>query len=88
MMVAKKMVVYHRRAGGQSQFSALLEGDHIERRVYATEFRHGAPHHVPVGRQVRKGEMDYGSTGVAGQDALPATVGNESADRRSQPFQR
>ncbi|MGJ7506492.1 GlxA family transcriptional regulator [Variovorax sp. GT1P44] len=24
-MVAKKMVVYHRRAGGQSQFSALLE---------------------------------------------------------------
>jgi transcriptional regulator GlxA family with amidase domain len=26
-VVAKKMVVYHRRAGGQSQFSALLELD-------------------------------------------------------------
>jgi transcriptional regulator GlxA family with amidase domain len=24
-LVAKKMVVYHRRAGGQSQYSALLE---------------------------------------------------------------
>lgn len=44
-MVAKKMVVYHRRAGGQSQFSALLEleprSDRIQTALaYAKEHLH------------------------------------------------
>lgn len=35
-MVAKKMVVYHRRAGGQSQFSALLELEPKSDRIQQT----------------------------------------------------
>src|SRR5262249_27670884 len=45
LLVAKKMVVYHRRAGGQSQFSALLElqprSDRIQTALtYAKEHLH------------------------------------------------
>jgi transcriptional regulator GlxA family with amidase domain len=35
-LVAKKLVVYHRRAGGQSQFSALLELEPKSDRIQAT----------------------------------------------------
>jgi hypothetical protein len=51
-LVAKKMVVYHRRAGGQSQYSALLEleprSDRIQSALtYAKEHLDKAPHLSP-----------------------------------------
>ena len=44
--VAKRLVVYHRRAGGQSQFSALLElepkSDRVQKRTRLCEAK--SPH--------------------------------------------
>jgi transcriptional regulator GlxA family with amidase domain len=59
--VAKKMVVYHRRAGGQSQFSALLElapkSDRIQSALaYASHSAKCPPRKLGLARGARSGD--------------------------------